>query len=67
MAWIPSFGKGKLTAQVDVFNVFNSDAITEYVETGDKNRASPVASLDYGLPVNFQAPRSVRLSITYDF
>ena len=67
LAWIPSFGKGKLTAQVDVFNVFNSDAITEYVETGDKNRASPVASLDYGLPVNFQAPRSVRLSITYDF
>ena len=52
---------------MDVFNLLGNDQVTEYVETGDKNRASPDASQDFLLPINYTAPRYVRFSARYDF
>ncbi|KGQ17812.1 Oar protein [Lysobacter dokdonensis DS-58] len=67
IAWTPDFADSKLTLQMDVFNLLGNDQVTEYVETGDKNRAAPVASQDYLLPINYTAPRYVRFSARYDF
>ena len=67
VAWTPTFGDGKLTLQMDIFNVLGDEGVTEFVETGDKNRASPVASQDYLLPINYQTPRYFRFSARYDF
>ncbi len=67
LAWTPTLGTGRLRLQVDVFNVFNSDRVTEYSETGDKERAAPVYNPNFLNAVNFQAPRAVRFSARYDF
>ena len=61
-----SFGqKGNLTLKLDAFNVFNWDGITEVDETGDKNSGAP--NPEYLLPLNFQAERSMRLGLYFDF
>jgi hypothetical protein len=46
---------------IDVFNVFNWKAKTDFYEFGDINFAGPHA--DYGKVRGYQAPRSVRLSL----
>jgi len=67
---------GQLTFRVDVFNVFNSHAVNDIWEFGDLGFTSnlafggttgPDADPDYGKPVGYQAPRSVRLSASYTF
>ena len=67
VAWTPQFGDGQLTLQMDVFNLLGNESVTEFVETGDKNRSFPVANPNYLQPANFNAPRYVRLSARYDF
>jgi hypothetical protein len=59
------FGAGRLTLQVDVFNVFNWATETRVDET------TQLSNLDldtrYGLAGSFQPPRSVRISARLDF
>lgn len=56
-----------LTLQVDVFNVFNSQKVTEYSETGDLVRADESINPNFLNDVNYQTPRSVRFVVRYEF
>jgi hypothetical protein len=63
--------RGSATARIDVFNVFDGDAVTRVVEQGEvrtsaggnKNLAAPF----YGMPRTYQTPRYVRLGVSYSF
>ncbi len=59
VAYEPQWAKG-LWAKVDVFNVTDEDTVTSVRE-----RQSPRNR--YLQPITWQAPRSVRLSVGYDF
>lgn len=65
--------KGELRFQLDVFNVFNSQKPIEENETRDYSRQTSGAasgnriSANYGLPLAWQAPRSARLTVRYEF
>ncbi|MBU6194329.1 MAG: TonB-dependent receptor plug domain-containing protein [Burkholderiales bacterium] len=74
VAYIPKWvGKGnKLTLQMDVFNVFNSQKPIELNEVRDYSRQTSITapfqqSLNYLNPTGFQTPRSVRLAGRYEF
>jgi hypothetical protein len=60
-AWAPG-----LQFKVDVFNVFNSQKVTSVVETAEVPETG-LPSETYLLPASFQAPRSVRFMVQYDF
>jgi hypothetical protein len=51
--------------RVSVFNVFNSQAKLDFVETGTNRAGQP--NMTYSLPTTYQAPRSVRLSLGVGF
>ena len=55
-----------LTVRADVFNVFNSSAVTDLREIGDLDSAT-TADPNYGKPTGYQAPRSVRFSASFEF
>lgn len=65
--------KGELRFQLDVFNIFNSQKPIEQNETRDYSRATTGSgsgnriSANYGLPLAWQAPRSARLTVRYEF
>lgn len=62
----PSWGRNKLTFGVDVFNILNRHSVTAVREVAETSTGSfPEPS--FLRPRAFQAPRSVRLSATYDF
>lgn len=73
VAYIPTWANKKLTLQLDVFNLFNSQTATELNEVQDLNRASSngappyKVSQNYLLPTSFQTPRYVRLTARYEF
>jgi hypothetical protein len=67
LAWTPSFADHKLTLAVNVINLFNFQGVTEYNETHDRDRASPEMDPDYLNISNYQTPRQVRFSATYEF
>ncbi|MCL1635323.1 TonB-dependent receptor [Luteimonas sp. SX5] len=67
LAWTPKFGPGQLTIQLDVFNLLNSQTVTEYNETGEVNRAAPTRDPDFLNEQNFLTPRSARLTVAYEF
>ena len=54
-----------LTLRMDITNVFNIDGVLQYDETGDFTRTEQ--NPDFGVPVSWQAPRSVRLTARYSF
>ncbi len=56
---------GNLVLRGDVFNVFNSDAITSREERGEANNGSRRAQ--YGLPIAYQQPRYVRIGFDLEF
>ncbi|MFJ6023728.1 TonB-dependent receptor domain-containing protein [Brevundimonas sp. NPDC092305] len=63
---IDSPTKGKLTASVNIQNLFDGDAVTRVVEQGIvpvQNVLSPY----YGSPRTYQAPRTIRLGLRYNF
>jgi hypothetical protein len=65
VAYKPAFAKG-LLFKVDVFNVFDSQevtAINEQVEDPSTGARVEIANL----PLSFQAPRTVRFLVQYDF
>ncbi len=65
VAYKPSWAPG-LTMKVDVFNILNSQKETSVVETAEV-RSTGLPSNTYLLPASFQAPRSVRFMVQYDF
>lgn len=72
LAYTPKIGKDKLTLQMDIFNVFNTQTATELNEQNDYSRdttdpAPGRLSLNYGNPTGFQTPRTVRLTARYEF
>ena len=65
-AYRPNFADGNLTFKMDVFNVFNEHAATSVWERGE-NRAGAPSQDTYLLPTSFQAPRSFRFMVEYDY
>ncbi|GGD43462.1 TonB-dependent receptor [Pseudoxanthomonas indica] len=67
VAYRPSFAEG-LTFKVDVFNLFNSDKPTSVDEEGENSVGNPsVRNETYLTPLYWQAPRTVRFMVQYDF
>ena len=62
VAYRPNMVPG-LQARVDVFNVFNSQILETVTEAYNNGSAK---SSTYELPISYTAPRSVRLSVSYD-
>jgi hypothetical protein len=62
VAYRPDMVPG-LQARVDVFNVFNSQTLETITEAYNNGSAK---SSTYELPLSYTAPRSVRLSVSYD-
>jgi len=73
IAYMPQVFDGKVTLQADIFNLLNSDTVTEYNEVRDYSRATtnqPTGNKlnpNYGNPTSFQTPRSVRFTVRYEF
>jgi hypothetical protein len=65
VAYAPNWAEG-LQFKVDVFNVLNSQKVTSVIETAEVS-ATGAASATYLVPASFQAPRSVRFMVQYDF
>lgn len=65
VAYTPLWAKG-LTVKMDVFNVFNSQKVTSVTEQAEI-RSTGLPSETYLLPASFQAPRSVRFMVQYEF
>lgn len=65
--------RGKLTATIDIFNLFDGDTATRVVEQGWVRNGSNTGadgtqrSLYYGNPRSYQSPRSVRFGLRYKF
>jgi outer membrane receptor protein involved in Fe transport len=57
--------KSNLTLKLDVFNVFNWDNVTKVDEMGDESSGAPNDT--FLLPTSFQARRSMRLGLYFDF
>lgn len=57
--------KADASIRLDVFNLFNSGAVTSYNNFGEQSDGS--ANPDYRSPVNYQTPRYVRLSARIGF
>jgi len=65
LAYRPTWASG-LQFKVDVFNVFNSQKVTAVSEVAeDSATGNPLST--YLLPRSYQAPRSVRFMVQYDF
>ena len=65
VAYRPSFAPG-LQFKMDVFNVFNAQKVTAVSEVAeDSATGNPLST--YLLPRSYQAPRSVRFMVQYDF
>ncbi|MUV12710.1 TonB-dependent receptor [Noviluteimonas gilva] len=65
VAYAPSWAEG-LQFKVDVFNVFDSQKVTSVVETAEVPETG-LPSEVYLVPASFQAPRTVRFMVQYDF
>lgn len=66
---------GEPTFRVDIFNVFNASSVTDVDEYGEDGLNVPAQYVNsrgtttntYGQPIGYQAPRSVRLGLSWDF
>jgi hypothetical protein len=62
---------GELMLRADVFNILNSDTVTQISEIYDSEASAdptnPDVDPNYGLPNNWQTPRYVRLSASFRF
>lgn len=63
--WPSGYRNGLFRARVDVMNVLNAHTATSLRENVVTQEGA--TDLDYGLPLGFQQPRSVRLSARFDF
>jgi len=62
----PAFADGNLALRLDVFNVLNAARAITVSEQGESDTGLFLADR-YGIPMNFQTPRYIRLSAQYDF
>ncbi|MCE4539161.1 TonB-dependent receptor [Pelomonas sp. P7] len=72
LAWTPKLGNGRLTLQVDIFNVLNSQRVTRVNEVADYSRATTSAiegkvNPNYLSPTDFQEGRSFLFTGRYEF
>ena len=67
LAYMPNVAKGKLTLQMNILNVFDTDTVTEFNEVTDYSRGTNQRNPNYGLPTSFQTPRSVSFTARYEF
>jgi hypothetical protein len=59
---------GEASVLLDVFNVFDGDAVTRVVEQGEVRTATHgISAPFYGMPRTYQGPRSVRIGFRYAF
>ena len=65
VAYRPAFVEG-LQFKVDIFNILNSQKVTSVSEIAE-DAATGSAAETYLAPAAFQAPRSVRFLVQYDF
>lgn len=67
ISYIPEWADNKLTLQATVYNLFNTQEVVKYNETGDYDRATTRKNLNFKTPTDFQTPRSVDLTVRYNF
>lgn len=67
VSYIPEWADNKLTLQATVYNLFNTQEVVKYNETGDYDRAVTRQNLNFKTPTDFQTPRSVDLTVRYNF
>jgi hypothetical protein len=75
VAYLPKLATGKLTVQLDLFNVLNTRRATEYSEVRDFSRATSNSTnpnenqldLNWKSPTGYQEGRTVRLTARYEF
>ncbi|KFN42556.1 TonB-dependent receptor [Arenimonas oryziterrae] len=67
IAYRPAFAEGRLTFKADVFNLLNEHAVTSVSEFGENSAGESQFSTTYKAPTNFQAARSFRFMVQYDF
>ena len=73
IAWTPKLGNGRLTVQVDVFNIFNTQKVVRVNEVADYSRATTTSTEagkvnpNYLNPTDFQEGRSVLFTGRYEF
>lgn len=66
VAWnIPTSMAGRLQLRADVFNVFDFQGAADYDEVGDLSAGA--ASPNYKNITSYQAPRNIRLGLSYQF
>jgi len=67
LAYVPAWMKG-LSAKVDVLNVFNSRGVRGVDEAGELDSVGSV-NPTYGRPLlgSLQRPRSMRMTVAYEF
>ncbi|KAF1695118.1 TonB-dependent receptor [Pseudoxanthomonas daejeonensis] len=65
IAYFPKWASG-LAFKIDVFNVFDSQKVTSVTEVAEDGTTG-VPLNTYLVPRSFQAPRSVRFMVQYDF
>ena len=74
LAYTPNWANQKLSFELKVFNLFNSQTVTEYYEFSERggNILPPDTSLpdtdpDFLNETNYQTPRSVHFVVRYKF
>lgn len=62
---------GSMTATMDIFNVFDGDAVTRVVEQGEVRTSASgqkgIPAPFYGMPRTYQGPRAIRFGLRYAF
>ncbi len=65
-SYTPDWAEG-LLFQVKVFNLFDTQRVTEYDEMGDVSLEDTDRNPDFRNDLNYQSPRSVRFTMRYSF
>lgn len=65
LTYRPKWGKDRLSARFDVFNILNGSAVTEVEEVSQT--AAGASEPSYGVAKAWQTPRYFRLSVGVDF
>lgn len=64
----PNWANQKLTFEIKIFNLLNSQRVTEYSEFSQRGSSTdPDLDPDYLNVVNYQAPRTAQFTIRYEF
>ena len=68
IAYKPNWASQKLTFEFKVFNLLNTQRVTEYYEFSERGSSTdPEIDPNFMNTVNYQTPRSAQFSIRYEF